>query len=61
MATNTEDKTRASRTSPHREADEDRNERRRAAAYLDLWERHLSISAVHGERPAEQWFEKKST
>jgi hypothetical protein len=28
-----------------------RDERARAAAYLDLWQRHVSQAAVHGPEP----------
>jgi hypothetical protein len=61
MATDTDDTPRAGATPAHQAADKFRDERRRAAAYLDLWERHLSISAVHGEWPLEQWLGKKPT
>lgn len=31
-------------------------ERRRAAAYLDLWERHVGHAAMHGQGVSAPWF-----
>lgn len=32
------------------------DERARAAAYLDLWERHVAQAAVHGSGISAPWF-----
>lgn len=36
----------------------DAGERRRAQAYLDLWERHVAGSAIRGRGVAAPWFSR---